>query len=102
MKPGQQLHIVNQLYPYTVQFKESPSGDSGGTKRPRELASEDRETHREAPSMKAAKQTEKVSVSDSHEKATKNSVSEERKCIYSVYIHAYCLNGVTCMDFLQI
>uniref|UniRef100_A0A8D0D246 Aprataxin n=1 Tax=Sander lucioperca TaxID=283035 RepID=A0A8D0D246_SANLU len=74
MKPGQQLHIVNQLYPYTVQFKEDPTGHHGSTKRPRELASEDKESCREASSMKTAKQTDKVSVSVSHEEATKNSV----------------------------
>ncbi|XP_031132918.1 aprataxin isoform X1 [Sander lucioperca] len=73
MKPGQQLHIVNQLYPYTVQFKEDPTGHHGSTKRPRELASEDKESCREASSMKTAKQTDKVSVSVSHEEATKNS-----------------------------
>ncbi|XP_033480285.1 aprataxin isoform X3 [Epinephelus lanceolatus] len=62
MKPGQKLHIVNQLYPYTVIFKEDPTGDQGsGTKRPRESASEDRESRREAPNVKAAKQTEQES-----------------------------------------
>ncbi|XP_038569281.1 aprataxin isoform X2 [Micropterus salmoides] len=68
MKPGQQLYIVNQLYPYTVQFKE----DHSGTKRP---SKEDRESHSEAPSMKAAEQAEKVSVSVSHGEATKPSES---------------------------
>lgn len=81
MKPGQQLHIVNQLYPYTVQFKEDPNGNHIGTKRPRETASEDRESHREAPSLKAAKQPEreKASESVSHGEATKTSVRKERK-----------------------
>lgn len=73
MKPGQQLHIVNQLYPYTVQFKEDPSGNHSSTKRPRETTSEDRESHREAPSMKAAKQPESIS----HGEATKTSVRKE-------------------------
>ncbi|XP_076001505.1 aprataxin isoform X2 [Genypterus blacodes] len=64
MKPGQQLHIVNQLYPYTVQFKVDPSaGDQGGTKRPREPQS-----HREKESVKAAKREEKNS--GSHEEPT--------------------------------
>ncbi|XP_069024312.1 aprataxin [Embiotoca jacksoni] len=58
MKPGQQLRIVNQLYPYTVQFKEDPTGNHSGTKRPRELTSEDRESQRETLSMKAAKHTQ--------------------------------------------
>ncbi|XP_049899993.1 aprataxin isoform X1 [Epinephelus moara] len=82
MKPGQKLHIVNQLYPYTVMFKEDPTGDQGGgTKRPRESASEDRESRREAPNVKAAKQTEQVSVSVSQGEATKTSVREQRKCV---------------------
>ncbi|XP_042283716.1 aprataxin [Thunnus maccoyii] len=77
MKPGQQLHIVNQLYPYTVQFKEDPNGNHSGTKRPRDTPSEDRESHREAPSLKAAKQPEreKASESVSHGEATKTSES---------------------------
>lgn len=33
MKPGQQLHIVNEQYPYTVQFKEDLSGEQRGVKR---------------------------------------------------------------------
>ncbi|XP_031727326.1 aprataxin isoform X1 [Anarrhichthys ocellatus] len=73
MKAGQQLHIVNQLYPYTVQFKEDPTGDHGGTKRPREPSSEDPESRREDPSVKAAKQTQKLSVSVSHGEATNTS-----------------------------
>lgn len=75
MKPGQQLHIVNQLYPYTIQFKEDPTGNHGAIKRPRELASGDRGSHSEAPSVKEAKQTEKVSVSVSHGEPTKTSES---------------------------
>lgn len=84
MKAGQRLHIVNQLYPYTVQFKEDPTRDYGGTKRPREPSSEDRESHREDLSVKAAKQTEKVSVLVSLGEATKNIVREGRKkvCVH--------------------
>lgn len=82
MKPGQRLHIVNQLYPYTVQFKEDPTGNQCGTKRPRESASEDRESQREAHSMKVPKQTEKVSVSVSHGEATKTSVRKNRVCAH--------------------
>ncbi|XP_033976301.1 aprataxin isoform X1 [Trematomus bernacchii] len=77
MKAGQKLHIVNQLYPYTVQFKEDTTGLLGGNKRPRELASEERESHREALSVKAAKQTEKTSVPDSLGENIKNTVREE-------------------------
>ncbi|XP_072241155.1 aprataxin isoform X1 [Leuresthes tenuis] len=62
MKPGQQLHVVNQLYPYTVQFKEDPTGNNSGTKRPRETALEDSKSQKEAPTMKMAKQMEKDSV----------------------------------------
>ncbi|KAM9856831.1 aprataxin [Aulostomus maculatus] len=53
MKPGQRLHIVNQLYPYTVQFKE----DTRCLKRPQELASDDDKSHVEALNMKAATPT---------------------------------------------
>ncbi|XP_029907571.1 aprataxin [Myripristis murdjan] len=67
MKPGQQLHIVNQLYPYTVEFKEDLTGDHVGTKRPRESVPGDRRVHRDAPSVKVARQEEKVSSSVSHE-----------------------------------
>lgn len=77
MKAGQKLHIVNQLYPYTVQFKEDTTGGHGGNKRPREMASEERESHREALSVKAAKQTEKTSVPDSLGENIKNTVREE-------------------------
>lgn len=73
MKPGQRLHIVNQLYPYTIQFKEDPTGDHGGTKRPRELASEERKSHGETPSVKAAKREEKVIAN--HEEVTSTNVS---------------------------
>ncbi|KAK5926736.1 hypothetical protein CgunFtcFv8_022283 [Champsocephalus gunnari] len=75
MKAGQKLHIVNQLYPYTVQFKEDTTGGHGGNKRPREMASEERESHREALSVKAAKQTEKTSVPDSLGENIKNTES---------------------------
>ena len=85
MKPGQQLHIVNQLYQYTIQFKEDPTGDHGGTKRPRESSSEDRESHRQAPSVKAAKQTETVSVSVSHGETTKSSVREDGVHVFKVF-----------------
>ena len=82
MKPGQQLHIVNQLYRYTVQFKEDPTGNHGSTKRPREVASEDTDHHREASSIKAAKVTEKASVPVSHgEEAIKSTVRDD-VCIF--------------------
>lgn len=76
MKPGQKLHIVNQLYQYTVQFKEDPTGDQGSSKRPRELVSEDKESQREAPSLKAAKQTEEASLAVDHDESSKSNVRE--------------------------
>lgn len=75
IKPGQELHIVNQLYPYMVQFKEDLTGIPGGTKRPRETASENEESQRKAPSLKAAKQEDKVSVSVSPGEVTKTNES---------------------------
>ncbi|TWW59643.1 Aprataxin, partial [Takifugu flavidus] len=71
MKPGQQLYIVNQLYPYTVQFKEDLSGS---TKRSREAVSETRHNDKEEPCRKSSKQGE-VSVSVSHKEAPKMSGS---------------------------
>lgn len=70
MKPGQQLHIVNQLYPYTVQFKEDLSGS---TKRSRETVSETRHNDKEEPCRKSSKQAQ-VSVSVSHKDVPKMSV----------------------------
>uniref|UniRef100_A0A3Q0QSN0 Aprataxin n=1 Tax=Amphilophus citrinellus TaxID=61819 RepID=A0A3Q0QSN0_AMPCI len=81
IKPGQRLHIVNQLYPYTVQFKEDSTGSQGGTKRPRESVSGDRESQREAQSMKAAKQTEGISLSVSHSDAPKTNVYKDDKVV---------------------
>ncbi|KAM4584804.1 aprataxin isoform 2-T2 [Odontesthes bonariensis] len=74
IKPGQQLHVVNQLYPYTVQFKEDPTGNNSGTKRPRETALEDSKSQKEAQIMKVAKQTEKDSVGVGEATKTSESV----------------------------
>lgn len=76
LKPGQQLYIVNQLYPYTVQFKEDLSGS---TKRSRNASSEDGHSHKEEPCLKTSKQTE-VSVSVSHEEAPKMNVRTDVHC----------------------
>uniref|UniRef100_A0A3Q3GBZ4 Aprataxin n=1 Tax=Labrus bergylta TaxID=56723 RepID=A0A3Q3GBZ4_9LABR len=81
MRPGQQLHIVNQLFPYTVQFREDATGDHGRSRRPRE-PSEDKKCDRETPSPKVAKQTEKQSVPLQKEEATKSSVRDEREQVY--------------------
>lgn len=80
IKPGQRLHIVNQLYPYTVQFKEDPTGSQSGTKRQRESTTEDRESQRDTQSVKAAKQTERISVSVSHADSPKTNV-RKKKCL---------------------
>ncbi|XP_029012461.1 aprataxin isoform X2 [Betta splendens] len=56
-------------------FKEDPTGNQCGTKRPRESPSENRESQREAQNMKVPKQTEKPSVPDSHREATKTTES---------------------------
>lgn len=79
MKPGQQLYIVNRLYPYTIQFKYGSTGNHGVPKRPRDSTLEDRESQLEAPKTKASKQTEKVAVSGSHTEAKKTTVRE--KCL---------------------
>ncbi|CAG01283.1 unnamed protein product, partial [Tetraodon nigroviridis] len=71
LKPGQQLCIVNQLHPYTVQFKEDLTGS---TKRSRDAASEVGHSCEEEPCLKTSKQTE-VSVSVSHDEAPKMSES---------------------------
>lgn len=80
MKPGQQLHIVNELYPYTVHFKEDTTGSQCGTKRPRESTSSDRESQREAQTMKVSKQTERTSASVSHGEVTRNNV-RTKECV---------------------
>uniref|UniRef100_A0A3Q3MIS5 Aprataxin n=1 Tax=Labrus bergylta TaxID=56723 RepID=A0A3Q3MIS5_9LABR len=80
MRPGQQLHIVNQLFPYTVQFREDATGDHGRSRRPRE-PSEDKKCDRETPSPKVAKQTEKQSVPLQKEEATKSSVYKDDKVV---------------------
>lgn len=66
IKPGQHLCVVNQLYPYTIQFKEDPTGNRSDTKRPRDPMSEDK--------VKTVKPTEKDSVSDGHGGTTKPNV----------------------------
>lgn len=89
MKPGQRLYIVNQLYQYTVQFKEDATGNQGGTKRPLELASEQRDRHRDEPSMKAAKQHGKLSVSASHGEPKQGTVKEESKSVSAYLIFVF-------------
>jgi len=91
IKPGQQLHVVNQLYPYTVQFKEDPTGNNSGTKRPREMALEDSKSQKEVQIMKMAKQMEKDSVGLGE--ATKTSVRNNKtlQMFYYVRIEAWII-----------
>ncbi|MED6275126.1 hypothetical protein CHARACLAT_023306 [Characodon lateralis] len=71
IKPGQTLHVVNQLYPYTVQFKEDLTGHRSSTKRPREETSEDSNSQRNVQTLKAAKKNGSGSPSVSHGENTK-------------------------------
>lgn len=73
IKPGETLHIVNQLYPYTIQFKEDLTGHQSSTKRPIVQTSEDGESQGSAQTKKAAKQNRNDSPSASHgERNTRN------------------------------
>ncbi|CAL1601389.1 unnamed protein product [Knipowitschia caucasica] len=75
MKPGQLLHIVNELYPYTIQFKEESSGEQRGVKRPREPIPVANETSGHASSQATTKnnEKEKSTQSESHpNQASKN------------------------------
>lgn len=74
IKPGQHLHVVNHLYPYTVQFKEDPRGNQSDTKRPKDRTLGEGESQRAAQSMRAVNQTEKVPASVGHGGATKTNV----------------------------
>ncbi|XP_061685979.1 aprataxin isoform X1 [Syngnathoides biaculeatus] len=59
MKPGQLLCLVNELYPYTVQFKDDPESGFSHCKRPRDVSSKDK-CLPEAPTVKASKKTEQL------------------------------------------
>ncbi|XP_055013812.1 aprataxin isoform X2 [Boleophthalmus pectinirostris] len=59
MKPGQRLHIVNELYPCTIQFKEDLSGEQRGVKRPRETIPVDKETNAQTTRLITSKKCEK-------------------------------------------
>uniref|UniRef100_A0A3P9N9T7 Aprataxin n=1 Tax=Poecilia reticulata TaxID=8081 RepID=A0A3P9N9T7_POERE len=56
IKPGQKLHVVNQLYPYTIQFKEDLTGHHSSIKSPREQTSENRDSQKNVQTLKAPKQ----------------------------------------------
>ncbi|XP_063739506.1 aprataxin isoform X2 [Eleginops maclovinus] len=58
-----------------TKFKEDTTGDHRGNKRPRELASEDIKSHREAADVKEDKQTEKTSLPVSLGENVKNKES---------------------------
>ncbi|KAK0131788.1 Aprataxin [Merluccius polli] len=74
MEAGQRLRIVNQLYPYTVQFKEDPSGDQPAAKRPRDetAAAGDADDGREASRVKVAKQANHAPASGRESAASTN------------------------------
>jgi hypothetical protein len=74
MEPGQQLHIVNQLYPYTVHFMEDLSGEPPPAKRPREPPSVEAADSKGASNVKVAKQANHT-PSSGRESATSNNVS---------------------------
>ncbi|CAG5928514.1 unnamed protein product [Menidia menidia] len=59
----------------SVVFKEDPTGNSSGTKRPREPALEDSKSQKAVQMKKVAKQSEEDSVSVSQGETTKNNVS---------------------------
>lgn len=69
IKPGQKLHVVNQLYPYTIQFKEELMGHHS---RPREQTSENGDNKRSVQTPKAAaeKTNSSPSVGDGENKKT--------------------------------
>ncbi|XP_004065926.1 aprataxin isoform X1 [Oryzias latipes] len=73
MKPGEQLLVVNSLYPYTVQFKEDTTGSQGATKRPPEPVKENGGSQRETDCLKAGQLTEKVAAAVIPGEATKTS-----------------------------
>ena len=74
MEPGQQLHMVNQLYLYTVQFKEDVSGEPPPAKRPRDHASGEVEDRKGASHVKAVKQAHQT-PSSGREPAPSTNVS---------------------------
>ncbi|XP_033822986.1 aprataxin [Periophthalmus magnuspinnatus] len=74
MKPGQLLHMVNELYAYTVHFKEDLSGEQRGVKRPRESVPVNKETSSQTASPVTTKKydKEKSGQTDCHTQASKN------------------------------
>lgn len=83
MKPGEQLLVVNSLYPYTVQFKEDTTGSQGATKRPPEPVKENGGSQRETDCLKAGQLTEKVAAAVIPGEATKTSVRRNKE-IYNL------------------
>lgn len=67
LRPGQQLHMVNQMYPYTVHFKEDLKSGNGNTKRTCESATGDTELKRKASDSKVPRLEEKgIPSADCH------------------------------------
>lgn len=75
LKPGQELHIVNAQYPYTVQFKVDLSNEQRGVKRPREPLLENNESCGQSANTTMKNEIKKVTVSDTHAQTPKNNGS---------------------------
>ncbi|XP_014834186.1 PREDICTED: aprataxin-like [Poecilia mexicana] len=73
IKPGQKLHVVNQLYPYTIQFKEDLTGHHSSIKSPREQTSENSDSQKNVQTLKAPKQKTNGSPSVCHGENTQKS-----------------------------
>lgn len=76
MKPGQQLHIVNAQYPYTVQFKGDLRGEQCGVKQPQEPLLVNNESSERSISSQTTKKNEnekeKAKVPDTLPQVPKN------------------------------
>lgn len=89
MKPGQVLHIVNRLYKYTIQFKVDTTTNQVASKRPCQQTCEQRESHPEEPSMKAAKLHEKQSLAVSQKEPKRGNGKEENKAVSAHFLFVY-------------
>lgn len=89
MKPGQKLYIVNKLYQYTIQFKVDTTTNQVASKRPLEQTSEQRDRHREEPSMKSTKLHEKPSMSVSQREPKHGNGKEESKSVSAYFLFTF-------------
>lgn len=92
MKPGQILHIVNQLYQYTIQFKVDATTNQVASKRPLKQTFEQREGHKEEPSVKAAKLHEKLPVEASQKELKQGNVKDESKSVSPHFLFIYLVS----------